>query len=257
MKILISQTGHAYSQGNAWRIVIINIELIIDIYDSVQHSRKRSGIRTPQKAKINEERENEPIKQQSDHLSLSEFWNDGQFIEFLKNIAWFCGERDNDSAVERLGPYKILYQNLSGLRDEFKKYNRMKNLNVEIEPETEQENDENLLKYNEYIQERSYYDDQSSDSCDKVEIMSTRILNNQKQLSTRNQSNYKNPIQNSNKDKIPKKKLKNIPKMRKKLIFWEFLDNIQNNIKVDKRVKKETKRNTQKKSKLIREEGKT
>jgi len=74
--------------------------------------------------------------------SISEFWSDGEFIEFLKNVAWFWTEEDTESAVDKLGPFKILYQNLSGLREEFNKYKEIKKLNLKLNYESEEENPE-------------------------------------------------------------------------------------------------------------------
>jgi len=74
--------------------------------------------------------------------SISEFWSDGEFIEFLKNVAWFWTEEDIESAVDKLGPFKILYQNLSRLREEFQKYKNIKRLNLKLNYDSEEENPE-------------------------------------------------------------------------------------------------------------------
>lgn len=61
--------------------------------------------------------------------SLSEFWNDREFIEFLKNVALFCTKEDSDDESDASSQYKTLYKNLSMLRKKFQDYKRAKKTN--------------------------------------------------------------------------------------------------------------------------------
>lgn len=58
--------------------------------------------------------------------SLSEFWSDADFIDFLKKVSVFCSKDSSSEAIESLGTYKVLYQNLYGLREQFRKFKQIK-----------------------------------------------------------------------------------------------------------------------------------
>lgn len=51
---------------------------------------------------------------------------DQEFIEFLKNVALFCTEEDDEEVAQRMGQNRILYKNLIMLREKFQSYKRSK-----------------------------------------------------------------------------------------------------------------------------------
>lgn len=71
--------------------------------------------------------------------SLSEFLKDQEFIEFLKNVALFCTEEDDDEIAQRMGQNRILYKNLIMLREKFQTYKRSKLEKDSVEDESENE----------------------------------------------------------------------------------------------------------------------
>lgn len=84
---------------------------------------------------------NKSIQPKKAAPSLSEFWADAEFIDFLKKVAYFCNESTTSSAIDSLGPYKVLYQNLYGLREQFKKFKGAKDISESSDSESEKESE--------------------------------------------------------------------------------------------------------------------
>lgn len=89
--------------------------------------------------------ESQNIKNDNDNkstCSISEFYADQEFIEFLKNVSIYCTAEDEPKGLTQ---YRRLYKNLECLRDKFQTYKRNKSMI------------------------RTEYDDQQSDDCSSVQ----------------------------------------------------------------------------------------
>lgn len=81
--------------------------------------------------------------------SLSEFWNDFEFISFLKNVALFCTSDDDDEAIQYLDQNQILYKNLEMLREKFQAFKRQKDKSETRSEISENEQQASLTQENE------------------------------------------------------------------------------------------------------------